>query len=114
MITAQDRIAETLLPIIQKYILPGTTIISDGWSAYKRIGELSERYIHMVIKHSGNYWTLNPVQIRIMWNLSGKNLKWKISNMEQEERFLNLSFLSMYGVNYLVEMILYLICDLKC
>ena len=49
-----------------------------------------------------------------MQNLSGKILKWRIrSDMEQEERFLNLIFLSMYGVNYLVEMILCLICSIK-
>ena len=28
---------------------------SDGWSAYKRIGELPERYIHMVVNHSENF-----------------------------------------------------------
>lgn len=49
MVTVADRTAETLLPIIQDYTLPGTTIISDGWAAYRRIGQLPENYVHMTV-----------------------------------------------------------------
>lgn len=45
-----DRKSETLLPIIKKYILPGTTIISDGWKVYYKVG--SEGYEHLTVKHS--------------------------------------------------------------
>ncbi len=32
-----DRSASTLLPLIKKYILPGTTIHSDSWPSYRRV-----------------------------------------------------------------------------
>jgi len=48
MIEVPNRRADTLLPIIQEYILPGTTIISDGWAAYNAISELPENYVHQV------------------------------------------------------------------
>uniref|UniRef100_A0A914QRG4 ISXO2-like transposase domain-containing protein n=1 Tax=Panagrolaimus davidi TaxID=227884 RepID=A0A914QRG4_9BILA len=51
----EDRTAATLLPLIQKYILPGTTIISDLWRAYFRIGELPEAYTHLTVNHSINF-----------------------------------------------------------
>uniref|UniRef100_A0A914QF24 ISXO2-like transposase domain-containing protein n=1 Tax=Panagrolaimus davidi TaxID=227884 RepID=A0A914QF24_9BILA len=51
----EHRNAETLLPIIQKYILPGTTIMSDLWRAYFRINELPEGYRHLTVNHSTNF-----------------------------------------------------------
>jgi len=49
------RDAATLLPIIQQFILPGTTIISDQWAAYGRINELPELYEHYTVNHSENF-----------------------------------------------------------
>jgi hypothetical protein len=68
MVTVVDRSAETLLPTIPNYILPDTTIISDGWAAYRKIGELPKGYTHMTVKHSetfvdsGNGATTNHVE----------------------------------------------------
>ena len=40
MVVVDDRSAATLIPIIQKYILPGTLIISDEWQAYSSLSSL--------------------------------------------------------------------------
>ena len=37
LVAVDDRSQETLLPIIQEWILPGTTIISDCWKSYSRL-----------------------------------------------------------------------------
>ena len=36
MVEVADRSANTLLPIIQTYIRPGTTVFSDEWRAYSQ------------------------------------------------------------------------------
>jgi transposase-like protein len=38
LVMVPDRKQKTLLAIIKQYIAPGTTIISDEWSAYKCLG----------------------------------------------------------------------------
>ena len=43
----------TLTSIIQKYILPGSTIYSDEWGAYNSLSELG--YIHKTVKHKENF-----------------------------------------------------------
>jgi len=49
-----DRTAETLLGIIRQWILPGTTIISDGWASYSGLDNLDD-YIHQVVIHDQNF-----------------------------------------------------------
>lgn len=46
------RDADTLIPLIQKMILPGTIIVSDSSSAFSKISELPENYTHCVVDHS--------------------------------------------------------------
>ena len=46
MIIVEDRLAETLLPIIQQRVLPGTCIITDGWHAYSQLPN------HDVVNHT--------------------------------------------------------------
>ena len=55
MVTVKDRSKDTLLPVIQRYIKPGSIIMSDCWKAYSRICELPEGYGHMTVNHSVNY-----------------------------------------------------------
>ncbi|EFO85585.1 hypothetical protein CRE_29124 [Caenorhabditis remanei] len=45
--------ATTLLLIIQRSVALGTTIVSDGWTAYRRISKL--RKSHGVINHKLNF-----------------------------------------------------------
>ncbi len=40
----------TLLPIIQRVVAPGTTIWSDEWAAYRRLGTLG--FVHQTVNHS--------------------------------------------------------------
>lgn len=47
-----DRTRMTLEEKISQFILPGSLIISDGWRAYGRIGDLDDGiYEHSVIIH---------------------------------------------------------------
>ena len=53
--------AETLLPLIEEYVLQGTRIISDGWRAYDEITQLPQgvyMQLRMII-YAENF--VNPV-----------------------------------------------------
>ena len=52
-VSVEDRSADTLSPIIQKLVLPGTTIISDCWKAYSQLEE--EGYQHQTVNHSKDF-----------------------------------------------------------
>lgn len=54
IVPVEYRNADTLLPIIQKHVMPGTTIISDLWKAYYKITQLPEGYQHYTVNHSEN------------------------------------------------------------
>ena len=51
----EKRDANTLIPLIQEHILPGTTIISDCWAAYNGIEKLGLGYIHKTVNHSEHF-----------------------------------------------------------
>jgi hypothetical protein len=60
----ENRDAETLLPLIQQWCLPGTAIISDGWGAYCTIrngivvsSHIQDRlgFTHHVVIHEHNF-----------------------------------------------------------
>jgi IS1 family transposase len=45
----ENRSAEVLLPIIQRWVAPGSTIHSDQWAAYRTLSSLG--YHHVAINH---------------------------------------------------------------
>ena len=54
LVPVPNRRAETLLLIIERYILPGTTIISDCWASYNSLSN-SVHYIHETVNHRYNF-----------------------------------------------------------
>jgi len=51
-----DRTAATLQPLIQRYILPGLHIMSDGWPSYANIDQLGHGiYMHSAIVHQRHF-----------------------------------------------------------
>ena len=44
---------ETLLPIIKKWITPGTIIVSDCWKAYTNLDK--HGYEHLIVNHSAEF-----------------------------------------------------------
>lgn len=57
MIPVEKRDKNTLLPIIQRFIRPGTTIVSDLWKAYNCLKDVG--YRHLTVNHSLNF--VDPV-----------------------------------------------------
>ena len=55
MVAVEDRTAETLLAVIQKWIAPGSIIWSDCWKSYNKIPELPQGYRHQTVNHSKNF-----------------------------------------------------------
>ena len=49
------RNAATLLPIIQRCVLPGTEVHSDDWGAYRRLQLLPHVNRHRVVVHAHNF-----------------------------------------------------------
>jgi transposase-like protein len=109
MVPVEKRDRETLLPIIQKWVKPGTTIHSDLWKAYNGLDtDPNYKYVHLTVNHSQTYkdpttgactngieGTWRPV--KVLYNSSGRRkaffngylakymfLKWcKYSNQDQ-------------------------------
>ena len=50
LVPVERRNSATLIPIIEKWILPGTTIISDYWKAYDVLSR--KDFVHLKVNHS--------------------------------------------------------------
>lgn len=80
----ENRSAATLLPLIEKWIAPGSRIVSDGWQAYNTIPEIqSNIYTHDIIVHQENFIDPNDADIHTQtiesfWNKVKR--KWKRQN----------------------------------
>ena len=77
MIPVHDRKANTLIPIIEKYILPGTSIYSYEWASYSSIP--STTFQHLTVNHSLSF--VNPVTgvhtqtVESSWGQAKKRLR---------------------------------------
>jgi len=79
LIPVHDRSRQTLLTIINDYILPGTLILSDKWKSYNTIGN-DGKYLHESVNHSVNFVSPdNPIvhtqNIENCWLHAKKKLK---------------------------------------
>ena len=71
VVHVENRNAETLLPILHQYILPGTVVMTDGWRAYRRLSENGDLE-HHTINHSlnfvdPNYPSIHTQTVERMW-----------------------------------------------
>ena len=57
LVPVPRRDATKLLPIVQQWVLPGTTIHLDMWQAYTQLGNMG--YPHGTVNHSLNF--VDPV-----------------------------------------------------
>ena len=55
MVPVPCRTREVLLPLIQRWIKPGSVISSDCWKPYSSISSLPECYTHKTVNHSKEY-----------------------------------------------------------
>ncbi|KAL3073740.1 hypothetical protein niasHT_039267 [Heterodera trifolii] len=70
MEVVEKRDAETLVPLIKKWIHPGSIVVSDYWRAYDCLG--SHGYKHLKVNHSINFVdkddpTINTNRIESTW-----------------------------------------------
>ena len=67
--SVEKRVANTLLPIIQKHVRIGTEIHSDEWRAYNQLSSLG--YVHKTVNHTENFINpengANTQRIESMW-----------------------------------------------
>jgi transposase-like protein len=71
-----NRTRATLLPIIQHFVLPGTTIYSDTWAPYFTLSD--HGYEHHMVNHSVEFVTANGVhtqQIESLWHEIKQGIK---------------------------------------
>ena len=52
-IAVPDRRADTLIPIIQQHVVPGSWIWTDEWPSYSRLNSLG--FNHQTVNHSENF-----------------------------------------------------------
>ena len=53
MVPVENRKASTLIPIIQRWIAPGSIIHSDCWKAYNKLSQVG--YTHVTVNHSKEF-----------------------------------------------------------
>jgi transposase-like protein len=95
-----NRSVEELLPIVQKFCLPGTTIYSDGWKAYdgltalgfihKKVIHEKEFVVHGTDIHTNNvenYWGRCKAKFKRMRGPTSKMLPSYLDEFMWNERF---------------------------
>jgi transposase-like protein len=96
---------ETLLPIIERMCLPGTTIVSDGWAAYPAIQERGFPFMwvnHRVnfvnplngahTQHIESYWAKHKSVLRSMHGVPRERLPEYLHELMWRERHRNAPF----------------------
>ena len=53
LVSLPDRSSDTLMRLIRKFVLPGTLILTDGWSSYQALDD--SEFKHEFVNHSLNF-----------------------------------------------------------
>ncbi|KAJ4425501.1 hypothetical protein ANN_27695 [Periplaneta americana] len=81
----QNRDAETLVNLIQEWILPGTTIVSDCWKAY--ITLQNQGFLHLRVNHSVEFVDTadsGEIHIENLRRLAGEHITIHTQNIERK------------------------------
>ncbi|XP_074655648.1 uncharacterized protein LOC141909161 [Tubulanus polymorphus] len=73
MVSVDKRDSDTLIPIIEKWILPGTTIMSDCWEAYSCLNQRG--FEHLTVNHSVTFVDPDTNACTNLIEISGYMLK---------------------------------------
>ena len=79
LVAVPQRKAATLPPIVQQFIRPGTTVVSDLWAPYNTFGNIG--YQHLTVNHQIKL--VNPVTgahtntVENMWMRAKRRNKWE-------------------------------------
>ena len=87
----KKRDKDTLLPLIKKFILPGTKIFTDGWKAYNTLEQ--EGYIHGVVNHSVEFVNKDGLAINMqkterLWKSLKNELKREGQTGENDDMYI--------------------------
>ena len=77
LVAVENRKAATLLPILQQYVLSGTTVISDLWK--RNITVSNMRYKHLTFNHQLHF--VEPVTYA-----TPNHVKWTWSTAKQRNK----------------------------
>ena len=73
----ESRSAQTLLPIIQRVLLPGSIVHSDQWAGYNNLHSFG--YIHRTVNHTYNFVDhhsgAHTQHIESFWNREKQRIK---------------------------------------
>ena len=79
LVEVQQRDAATLLPIIQQWVAPGSTVWSDMWAAYRQLPNLPQNYQHGTVNHTINFIDPNTGvttnRVEAMWQRAKSTFK---------------------------------------
>jgi transposase-like protein len=81
IVPVPNRRAETLLPLIEQWVAPGTHIISDAWQAYNGVSHINHGvFSHSVIVHEDNFVDprdsdIHTQTIESLWKEAKKKLR---------------------------------------
>ena len=108
-----DRTAQTLLPIIQRHIHPGTIIHSDQWRAYSNVGGLPNVSGHETVNHSlhfvdpvtgvhtqaiESYWNRTKIKLKKMKGVSENQLPSHLDEFMWRERYGQTHAIAFYSI----------------
>ena len=84
VIHVENCIAETLLPILERHVLPGSRIISAGWQAYNSISDIKNGVFCMMWYHIRKILRIPLIEmfIEALWSHLKRRLIFQIGTYD--------------------------------